>query len=168
MAARTKIPLPVLDRAFCARCVTRMLLVRIFPARPGYDTRSHARLRGFLQGVAVIMVTASAVVLAGCAANQQTASTGMSPQEETDRAVCLEHAHRDIGYNEKAFASCMTAKGYKKDNLYPSETIADAESPPISDTLKDTLKKMASSFSPDPNTAAHQQPDGENAEQNSH
>ena len=115
-----------------------------------------------------LIVMASAVVLSGCAATQQTASTGMSPQEVQDRAVCLQHAHGDSGYNEKAFASCMTAKGYKKDNLYPIETIADAENPPLSDKLKDTLKKMASSFSPDPNTAAHQQPDGENAEQNSH
>jgi hypothetical protein len=88
----------------------------------------------------------------------------MSPPEEQDRAVCLQHAHKDSGYNEKAFASCMTAKGYKKDNLYPSETIADAESPPLSDRLKDTLKKMAQSFTPDPNNAAHQ-PDGENAGQ---
>jgi hypothetical protein len=166
VVARTKTPLPVPDRTFCT-CVTRMLLVRVFPDRPGYDTRSLARLRSFLQGVAVLMVTASAVVLTGCAANQQTASTGMSPQEEQDRAVCLQHAHRDVGYNEKAFASCMTAKGYKRDNLYPSETTADAESPPISDTLKDTLKKMAQSFSPDSNNAARQ-PDGENAEQNSH
>ena len=128
---------------------------------------SLARLGGFQQGVAVLMVTASTVVLTGCAANQQTASLGMSPQEEQDRAVCLQHAHRDSGYNERAFASCMTARGYKKDNLYPSETIADAESPPLSDTLKDTLKKMAQSLSPDPNNAARQ-PDGENAEQTSH
>ena len=112
---------------------------------------------------------ASAVVLSGCAATQQTASTstGMSPQEEQDRAVCLQHAHRDTGYNEKALASCMAAKGYKKDDLYPSETIADAGNPPLSDTLKDTLKKMAQSLSPDPNNAARQ-PDGENAEQISH
>jgi hypothetical protein len=126
-----------------------------------------ARLWGFLQGVAILMVTASAVVLTGCAANQQTASTGMSPREEQDRAVCLQDAHRDSGYKEKAFASCMTAKKYKKDNLYPSETTANAESLPISDTLKDTLKKMAQSFAPGPDNPAHQ-PDGENAEQISH
>jgi hypothetical protein len=119
------------------------------------------RLRGFPQSAAVFMV-ASAIVLGGCAASQQTASTGMSPQEEQDRAVCLQHAHRDSGYNEKTFASCMTAKGYKKDNLYPSETTADAERPPLSDTLKATLKKVAQSLSPDPNNAARQ-PDGENA-----
>jgi hypothetical protein len=122
-----------------------------------------ARLWGFLQGAAVLMVTASAVALTGCAANQQTASIGMSPREEQDRAVCLQDAHRDSGYKEKAFASCMAAKGYKKDNLYPSETTAYAESLPISDTLKDTLKKMAQSFSPDPNNAARQ-PEDENAE----
>ena len=122
-----------------------------------------AQLRGFLQSAAVLMVATSAVVLIGCAANRQTVSAGMSPQDEQDRAVCLQHAHRDSGYNEKIFTSCMTAKGYKKDNLYPSETTADVESPPISDTLKDTLKKMAQSFSPDPNNAARQ-PEDENAE----
>jgi hypothetical protein len=120
------------------------------------------RPRRFVQSTAVLMVTASAAVLGGCAATQQTASTGTSPQEEQDRAVCLQHAHRDSGYNEKAFGSCMTAKGYKKDNLYPSETTADTETPALSDTLKATLKKMAQSFSPDPNNAARQ-PDGENA-----
>ena len=111
-----------------------------------------------------LAIMASAVVLCGCAAaNQQTTATGMSPQEQQDRSVCLQHAHKDSGYYEKAFASCMAAKGYKKDNLYPSETTADVESPPISDTLKDTLKKMAQSFSPDPNNAARQ-PEDENAE----
>ncbi|MFY9841435.1 MAG: hypothetical protein WAK55_34185 [Xanthobacteraceae bacterium] len=88
----------------------------------------------------------------------------MSPQEEQDRSVCLQHAHRDSGYNEKAFASCMAAKGYKKDDLYPSETTADAESPPLGDTLKNAFKKMAQSLSPDPDNAARQ-PDSENAGQ---
>jgi hypothetical protein len=118
---------------------------------------------GFLQSAAVrsiLLVTASAVVLSGCAANQQTASAAISPQEEQDRSVCLEHAHRDSGYNEKAFASCMVAKGYKKDSLYPSETTVDAGKPLFSDTLNDTLKKMAQSVSPD---NAARQPDGENA-----
>jgi hypothetical protein len=32
----------------------------------------------------------------------------------------------------------MTAKGYKKDNLYPSETTADAGKPLLSDTINDT------------------------------
>ena len=41
MAAQTEIPLPVLDDPFCTQCVTRMLLVRIFPDRPGYDTRTY-------------------------------------------------------------------------------------------------------------------------------
>jgi hypothetical protein len=122
-----------------------------------------AWLRELLRGVVILMVAASAVVLIGCAANRQTVSAGMSPEDEQDRAVCLQHAHRDSGYNEKTFAACMTAKGYKKDNLYPSETTADVESPPISDTLKDTLKNMAQSFSPDPNNAARQ-PEDENAE----
>jgi hypothetical protein len=100
------------------------------------------------------------VVLSGCAANQQAASTAISPQEEQDRSVCLQRAHRDSGYNEKAFTSCMTAKGYKKDKLYPSVTVADAGSPPLSDTLSDTWKKIVQSVSPD-NTA--RQPDSENA-----
>jgi len=73
------------------------------------------QLTGFLQSAAVfLVVTASTVVLSGCAANQQTASTAISPHEEQDRSVCLQHAHRDSGFNEKAFTSCMTAKGYKK------------------------------------------------------
>ena len=86
------------------------------------DARSRSmtnfgRLSGFLQSAAVrstLLVMAGAVVLSGCAANQQTASTAISPQEEQDRSVCLQHAHRDSGFNEKAFTSCMTAKGYKK------------------------------------------------------
>ena len=100
------------------------------------------QLTGFLQSAAVrsfLVVMASAVVLSGCAANQQTASTAISPHEEQDRSACLQRAHRDSGYNEKAFTSCMTAKGYKKDKLYPtSVTIADAGSSPVSDTLNDT------------------------------
>jgi hypothetical protein len=121
-----------------------------------------ARLRGFLQSA----LTAGAVVLSGCAANQQTASTAISPQEERDRSVCLQHAHRDSGFNEKAFTSCMSVKGYKKDNLYPSEKpIADAGKPLFIDTLNDTLKKMAQAVSPD---NAARQPDRENAGQISH
>ena len=62
------------------------------------------QLTGFLQSAAVrsfLVVMASAAVLSGCAANQQTASTA-NPQEEQDRALCLQHAHRDSGFNEKA------------------------------------------------------------------
>ena len=127
------------------------------------------QLTGFLQSAAVrsfLVVTASVVVLSGCAANQQTASTAISPQEEQDRSVCLQHAHRDSGFNEKAFTSCMTAKGYKKDNLYPSEKpIADAGKPLFTDALNDTLKKMAQAVSPD---NAARQPDSENVGQISH
>lgn len=121
---------------------------------------------GFLQSAAVrsfLVVMASAAVLSGCAANQQTASTAISPQEEQDRAVCLQHAHRDSGFNEKAFTSCMSAKGYKKNNLYPSVTTADAGSP-SSDTLSDTWKKIVQAVSPD---NAARQPDSENAGQGS-
>src|SRR5215467_1421695 len=140
MAAQTEIPLPVLDSPFYTRCATRMFLA--------------------------LVVMASAVVLSGCAANQQTSSTAISPQEEQDRSVCLQHAHRDSGFNEKAFTSCMSAKGYKKDRLYPSETpIADAGKPLFIDTLNDTFKKMAQAISPD---NAGRQPDGENAGQISH
>ncbi|MGB8629466.1 MAG: hypothetical protein WCD69_08755 [Xanthobacteraceae bacterium] len=122
-----------------------------------------------LQSAAVrssLAILASAVVLCGCAAaNQQTATTGMSPQEQQDRSVCLQHAHKDSGYNEKAFASCMAAKGYKKDNLYPSETTADTGKPSLSDMWNDTLKKLTpSAVSPDPNNAARP-PDGENTGQ---
>jgi len=41
MAAQTEILSPILDRLFCARCATPMLLVRIFPAKPGYDRRTY-------------------------------------------------------------------------------------------------------------------------------
>jgi hypothetical protein len=137
------------------------------------------QLTGFLQSAAVrsfLVVMASAVVLSGCAANQQTANqqtaTAISPQEEKDRSVCLQHAHRDSGLNEKAFTSCMTKKGYKKDKLNPSVTtadagnppLADAGSPPISNTLSDTWKKIVQAVSPD---NAARQPDGENAGQGS-
>jgi hypothetical protein len=125
------------------------------------------RLRGFLQSAAVrsfLVVMASTVVLSGCAANQQTVSTVISPQEEKDRAVCLQHAHRDSGYNEKAFASCMAVKGYKKDKLYPSVRTAGAGSPSLTDTLNDTWKTIVQAVSPD-NAAG--QPDSENAGQGS-
>jgi hypothetical protein len=125
------------------------------------------QLTGFLQSAAVrsfLVVMASAAVLTGCAANQQTASTAISPQEEQDRAVCLQHAHRDSGFNEKAFTSCMSAKGYKKNNLYPSVTTADAGSPSLTDTLNDTWKKIAQAVSLD---NAARQPDSENAGQGS-
>jgi hypothetical protein len=120
-----------------------------------------ARLRAFLQSAVMV----SAVVLSGCAANQQTASTAISPQEEQDRFICLQHAHKDSGYNEKAFGSCMAAKGYKKDRLYPSEMTAAAGKPLLSDTINDTLKKIAQSASPD---SAPRPSDGENAGQISH
>jgi uncharacterized lipoprotein YajG len=134
------------------------------------------QLTGFLQSAAVrsfLVVTTSAVVLSGCAANQQTAnqqtaSTAISPQEEQDRSVCLQRAHRDSGLNEKAFASCMTKKGYKKDKLSPSVTtadagnppLADAGNPPLSDTLNDTWKKIVHAVSPD---NAARQPESEDA-----
>src|SRR6516165_2839552 len=91
---------------------------------------------------------------------------------EQDRSVCLQRAHRDSGLNEKAFTSCMTKKGYKKDKLRPRVTTADAGNPPLadagspslSDTLNDTWKKFVQAVSPD-NTA--RQPDSENAGQGS-
>jgi hypothetical protein len=41
MAAQTEIPWPVLDSPFCTGCATRMVFVRIFPHRTGYDTRTY-------------------------------------------------------------------------------------------------------------------------------
>src|SRR6516225_3726789 len=135
------------------------------------------QLTGFLQSAAVrsfLVVTASVVLLSGCAANQQaanqqtanqqTASTAISPQEEQDRSVCLQRAHRDSGLNEKVFTSCMTKKGYKKDKLHPSVATADAGNPPLADTLNDTWKKIVRAVSPD---NAARQPDSENAGQGS-
>ena len=110
------------------------------------------QLTGFLQSAAVrsfLVVMASAAVLSGCAAKQQTASTAISPQEEQDRAVCLQHAHRDSGFNEKAFTSCMSGKGYKRNSLYPSVTTADVGSSSLTDTLNDTWKKIVRAVSPD-------------------
>ena len=128
-----------------------------------------------------LVVTASVVVLSGCAANQQAAnqqaanqqaanqqaaSTAIFPQEAEDRSVCLQRANRDSGLNEKAFTSCMTKKGYKKDKLHPSVTTADAGNPPLADAgpppLSDTLNDTWRAVSPD--NAAHQ-PDSENAGQ---
>src|SRR6516165_9558210 len=142
----------------------------------GMSMTNFGQLTGFLQSAAVrsfLVVMASAVVLSGCAANQQTtnqqtASSAISPQEEQDRSVCLQRAHRDSGLNEKAFTSCMTKKGYKKDKLHPSVTTADAGNPPLanagtpplSDTLNDTWRAVS------PDNAAHQ-PDSENAGQGS-
>ena len=87
---------------------------------------------------------------------------------EQDRSVCLQRAHRDSGLNEKAFTSCMTKKGYKKDKLHPSVTTADAGNPPLADAgpppLSDTLNDTWRAVSPD--NAAHQ-PDSENAGQGS-
>ena len=137
------------------------------------------QLTGFLQSGAVrsfLVVTASVVVLSGCAANQQAAnqqaanqqaaSTAIFPQEAEDRSVCLQRAHRDSGLNEKAFTSCMTKKGYKKDKLHPSVMTADAGNPPLADAgnppLSDTLNDTWRAVSPD--NAAHQ-PDSENAGQ---
>src|SRR6516165_12406993 len=146
------------------------------------------QLTGFLQSGAVrsfLVVTASVVVLSGCAANQQAAnqqaanqqaanqqaaSTAIFPQEAEDRSVCLQRANRDSGLNEKAFTSCMTKKGYKKDKLHPSvmtadagnPPLADAGNPPLSDTLNDTWKKIVRAVSPD---NAARQPDSENAGQ---
>ena len=135
------------------------------------------QLTGFLQSAAVrsfLVVTASVIVLSGCAANQQTAnqqtaSTAISPQEEQDRSVCLQRAHRDSGLNEKAFTSCMTKKGYKKDKSVTTADAgnpppADAGNPPLSDTLNDTWKKIVRAVSPD---NAARQPDSENAGQGS-
>ena len=150
----------------------------------GMSMTNFGQLTGFLQSAAVrsfLVVMASAVVLSGCAANQQTAnqqttnqqtaSTAISPQEEQDRSVCLQRAHRDSGLNEKAFTSCMTKKGYKKDKLHPVTTadagnppLADAGSPSLSDTLNDTWKKFVQAVSPD---NAARQPDSENAGQGS-
>ena len=123
--------------------------------------KNFRRLSGFMKSAVrlFVVVMANVVALGGCAANQQTASTAISPQEEGDRAVCLHHAHRDSGYNEKAFASCMAAKGYKKDKLYPREMTADSRRPPLSDTLNDTWKKIVQFVSPDKAS------DGENAGQ---
>ena len=142
----------------------------------GMSMTNFGQLTGFLQSAAVrsfLVVMASAVVLSGCAANQQTtnqqtASTAISPQEEQDRSVCLQRAHRDSGLNEKAFTSCMTKKGYKKDKLHPSVATADAGNPPLADAgpppLSDTLNDTWRAVSPD--NAAHQ-PDSENAGQGS-
>ncbi len=41
MAAYIEFPPDLIAAPSCPRCGTRMLLVRILPARPGYDQRSY-------------------------------------------------------------------------------------------------------------------------------
>jgi hypothetical protein len=81
------------------------------------------------------------MLLAGCAAKP----TARSAQEDKDRAACLEEPLKKESYDEhqKSFASCMTARGYHEDKLYPSETTANARNPLISDGLKNVARESS-------------------------
>jgi hypothetical protein len=77
-----------------------------------------------------------AMLLGGCAAKPTAGSTqAVSAQEDKDSAACLEQPLMKQSYDErqKSFASCMRAKGYHDDKLYPSATTANPRNPLISD-----------------------------------
>jgi hypothetical protein len=88
---------------------------------------------------AFLMVIMGAMLLGGCAAKPTAKSAqAVSAQEDKDSAACLEQPLKKESYDEhqKSFASCMRAKGYHEEKLYPSETTANARNPSISDGLK--------------------------------
>ena len=90
-------------------------------------------MRAFLTAIT------AAMLLGGCAAKPTAGSAqAVSAQEEKDRVACLEQPLKKESYDEyqKSFASCMRARGYHEDKLYPSETTANARNPSISDGLK--------------------------------
>ena len=70
------------------------------------------------------------------AAKQKAASAqAASAQEDKVRAACVEQALNKATYadNVNSFASCMRAKGYNEDMLYPSEITANAGKPLAAD-----------------------------------
>jgi len=85
---------------------------------------------------AFLTVIMGAILLGGCAAKQNAASSqAIIAQEDKDRAACLEQALNKgtNDENKKAFASCMRARGYNEDKPYPSETTANAGKPLVTD-----------------------------------
>jgi hypothetical protein len=90
------------------------------------------------------MVIMGAMLLGGCAAKPTAKSAqAVSAQEDKDSAACLEQPLKKESYDEhqKSFASCMRARGYHEDKLYPSETSANTRNPSISDGLKNIARE---------------------------
>ena len=95
---------------------------------------------------AFLTVIMGAMLLGGCAA-KPTARSGqaVSAQEEKDSAACLEQPLKkeSLDEHQKSFASCMRARGYHEDKLYPSETTANARNPLINDGLKNIARESS-------------------------
>src|SRR5215469_7940836 len=109
---------------------------RIIPAGEGIVVR------------AFLTVIMGAILLAGCAAKPTARSAqAVSAQEDKDSAACLEQPLKKEGYEEhqKSFASCMRARGYHEDKLYPTQTTANASNPLISDRKNIAQKSLAAS-----------------------
>jgi hypothetical protein len=88
---------------------------------------------------AFLTVIMGAMLLGGCAAKPTAGSAqAVSAQEDKDSAACLEQPLKKESYDErqKSFASCMRARGYHDDKLYPSATTANPRNPLISDGWK--------------------------------
>lgn len=83
-----------------------------------------------------LIVMAGAILMA----NQQTVAAS---REEQDRSICLQEANGPGGYNEPAFVSCMAARGYKQDNLFPSERSPHLGGPLLSDVLSKAARSMS-------------------------
>ena len=95
---------------------------------------------------AFLTVIMGAMLLGGCAAKPTEGSAqAVSAQEDKDRAACLEQALKKVSYDEtqKSFTSCMRARGYHEDKLYPSETTANARNPLINDGLKNIARESS-------------------------
>ena len=105
----------------------------------------------FLLGKVIVVRTfltmiMGAMLLGGCAAKPTEGSAqAVSAQEDKDRAACLEQALKKESYNEhqKSFTSCMRARGYRDDKLYPSQTTANARNPLIGDGLKNIARQSS-------------------------
>lgn len=91
---------------------------------------------------AFLVLVIGTILLSDCGASQQAVSAWrISAQEGRDRAACLEGAHTETTYDEKSFASCMTARGYNEDKLYSSGSTANAGRPLGSGTLNTTARE---------------------------
>ena len=105
----------------------------------------------FLLGKVIVVRTfltmiMGAMLLGGCAAKPTEGSAqAVSAQEDKDAAACLEQPLKKQSYAEhqKSFASCMSAKGYHDDKLYPSATTANPRNPLISDGSKNIARESS-------------------------
>ena len=95
-------------------------------------------MRAFLTAIT------GAMLLGGCAAKPTAGSAqAVSAQEEKDRVACSEQPLKKESYDEyqKSFASCMRAKGYHEDKLYPSETAANPRNPLVAGGLNNIARQ---------------------------